>query len=44
MLGAIITIILAVLFMLWAILRISSIHSRIEEQYRIRDKKKKGKK
>lgn len=44
MIGAIIAIILVVLFMLWAVLRISSIHSRIEEQYRIRDKKKKGKK
>lgn len=47
MLGAIITvisIILANLFMFWALFRISSIHSRIEEQYRIRDKKKKGKK
>ncbi len=43
MLGAIIVILIIVMFCLWCVLRISSKESRIEEQYRL-NKKKKGKK
>ena len=47
MLGAILAILFILggfLFCLWCIFRMASYQSRIEEQYRLKNKKKKGKK
>lgn len=45
--GAFLGVLLPILgfaFILWCILRTASYQSRIEEQYRVKSKKKKGKK
>lgn len=47
MLGAILAILFIIgcfLFCIWIIIRMASYQSRIEEQYRFKNKKKKGKK